>query len=191
VSTTPRPDERPADKPQASGSPFGKFMMSPVLVAVLLALTVSAVALAAGGVIVGGGGGGSDDAGGGGAASAPAPTTREDPGDGGDAGSSSDGSEDPVPVEPPADATPLQEQAYDECVTSRSSASCRPLLEDAADAELYFACRDAAATAVETCVRLASDPRAARAFRECFDAPFTERGVCLAQARRSRGGPSG
>ena len=192
MSTAPPHGEKPADNPRPSGSPFGKFLMSPVLAAVLLALVVSAGGLAGAGIIAGGGG--SDDSPAGRAARDPAATSAPDPAQSPDAspGAPSD--------EPPASSSgddgasdarraPQPGEAYEECVASGGSAPCRGLEHGTSDGEVYLACRDESASAVGTCLRLASDPRAVHAFRSCLDGVASTTDVCLVEASRARRGP--
>jgi hypothetical protein len=165
MSTAPSQSEKPADNPRPGGSPFGKFLMSPVLAAVLLALAVSAGGLAGAGIIAGGGG--SDDPAAEPAAQAPQATSAPDP------------SRSPHAPAPPPDA------AYAECVASGQSAPCQRLRQGTSDGEVYLACRDESASAVGACLRLASDPRAVEAFRSCLDVVPSATDVCLMEARRA------
>jgi hypothetical protein len=192
MSTAPPHGEKPTDNPRPSGSPFGKFLMSPVLAAVLLALAVSAGGLAGAGIIAGGGG--SDDSPAGRAARGPAATSAPDP------SRSPDTSPGAPSDEPPATSSgddgpshdgpgPQPDEAYEECVASGGSAPCSGLQHGTSDGEVYLACRDESASAVGTCLRLASDPQAVHAFRSCLDAVASTTDVCLMEARRAQRGP--
>jgi hypothetical protein len=186
MSTTQPPDKKPADKPRPSGSPFGKFMMSPVLATVLLGLTVSAVALAAAGVFVIGGSNKPGEH-----AAAPPPSTTGSsttgspaPGDGPSQHQTPPRSEPPNadPTAPgtsttepsttqstaPESTTPgsasEQRRAHEDCTESRGPTVCSRLFNEA-EAELYLTCRDE--FVVDPCLKLASDPSAVNEFRSC------------------------
>jgi hypothetical protein len=193
MSTTQPPDKKPADKPRPSGSPFGKFMMSPVLATVLLGLTVSAVALAAAGVFVIGGSNKPSD---GEHAAAPPPSTTGSSTTGSSTTGSSapdDGPSQPQgpPRSEPPNAGPTtpgtsttepsntqstapesttpgsaseQRRAHEDCTESRGPTVCSRLFNEA-EAELYLTCRDE--FVVDPCLRLASDPSAVDEFRSC------------------------
>lgn len=193
MSTTQPPDKKPADKPRPSGSPFGKFMMSPVLATVVLGLTVSAIALAAAGVFVIGGANNPGEH-----AAAPPPSTaassttgpsapgddpsqhqappRSDPTTPGTSTTEPSTKQPTIPESTTSGGASERRRAYEDCTESRGPTLCRRLF-NAADAELYLTCRDE--LVVDPCLKLASDSSAVKKFRSCR-ARGLSREACLA-----------